>query len=203
MLIQTTWDAWTAIFAGFWSILDVFFNTITNIFANIFDAVPSTALPFLIGLFCYALIDFLAFLVFMQGGGFKGALMRALMVVTSILTILFALWRLGIIEDLEFEFTVGTVSEVFVSIVYITFGIILAYTIYSDKGQMIRTCLQVLLWGLLLLVTFVTAPVFEGFMPDFDTVTQIMVCAIIFGIPKILNSYDQQRNEAENDERKA
>jgi hypothetical protein len=197
---DSTLDVWLSVWWWFWNILNIVFTGITNFFINIFGAIPETAIPFLIALFCYALLDFLSFLASQQEEGIKRAAMKTTLGVTSVITVLFAIWRLGIINRLDMTFSIETASEIFASVMYITFAIVIAYSFMNEQGSKVKSALYVLLWVIFLSITFVVAPVFDGFDLSFDTLTQVISVAFLCGMPKVLNQYGKERKSEEENE---
>jgi len=155
-----------------------------------------------IALACYALIDFIKFIANLQESSMKQLIMRVVSFVTAIIVFLFAVWRLGLIELLDGAITFHAVSEIAISLIYIGFAFAIAYAFMASNGGTLRTALQGLLWGLLFLTSFVLAPVFDGFIPTFDTVSQVLVCVLIFGSPKLLSQYKKERKVDDKDGKK-
>ena len=202
MLIQTTWDAWRSLGWQLWGVLDVTFSGISSMFESVFSAIPKSAMAFVIALACYALIDFIKFIANLQESSMKQLIMRVVSFVTAIIVFLFAVWRLGLIELLDGAITFHAVSEIAISLIYIGFAFAIAYAFMASNGGTLRTALQGLLWGLLFLTSFVLAPVFDGFIPTFDTVSQVLVCVLIFGSPKLLSQYKKERKVDDKDGKK-
>ena len=64
------------IFHALWAILDVIFMFIDKCFRSIFNAIPSPAIPFLIGIFCFSCLAIFIIIIDQQDEGVSRAVLK-------------------------------------------------------------------------------------------------------------------------------
>jgi len=180
-------DGFLAVFIAFWSFLDAIFSFIDESFTMIFNGMPLEAIPFVIGIFCYSIIAIMVVLITAEEKGNRKVLMKIFYYALTITTILFTIWRFGIISMIEPQLTPATAIEFFINVAYVIFALILVVA-FLRKITWLKKAIIVLLWSLLLLITFVIAPGFTDFQLSDNTLIQVLLIAAIFVVP---NGYHQ------------
>lgn len=183
------------IFMFFWTFLDLIFIFIDNMFRSIFNAIPGTAMPFLIGIFCYSISATFMILIDKQDEGSKRVLLKAFYRIFLILVTLFVVWRFGIVMMIEEKLTIETLSEFFINLVYISFAMVL-FVIFYRKIIWIKKILLILMWSIFLLLTFVICPALgESELSD-TTLYQVLLISVLFIIP---NSFVQYKKASKKE----
>lgn len=183
--------AW-AIFIIFWSFLDAIFNYIEQVFIAVFTAIPLTAIPFLIGIFCYSIVAFFQVLIERQEAGNEKLATKIVYKIYVIMMILFTIWRFEIVAMLENRISIETLSEFFVNVVYIFFGIALIWS-FRRKVPWLKKAILVLLWSCFLILTWVICPALQESVISENTLYQTIVICAIFVVPNSIYEYQQQK----------
>ncbi len=186
-------------FLAFWSVLDAMFSFINNCFELVFNAIPGSAISFLIGIFCYSIAALLSISINHYNIGYKYILLRIFNSVFLIILILFSIWRFGLVSMLEDEFTVYTFTEFLINAFYVLFGVVLFVAFYK-RIPWLRKALLIFLWGMLLLLTFIICPILEGFVLSDSTLVQILIIAAIFAVPNLSLLYQEKKMKGESEE---
>ena len=139
-LFYTIWN-------GLVSVLGAFFSFIDDLFRAMFNSIPDNAITFLIGILCYAVLEFFVFFINREDSGNRKLALKLFKGIVAIFTILFSLWRFGIITQIESGITFQTLSDFIVNMVYILFAIILVIAFFK-KITWLKKALIVMLWFL-------------------------------------------------------
>lgn len=180
------------IFLAFWSILDVIFSFIDESFTLVFNALPSDAIPYVIGIFVYSVIAIMVVIITAQDKGNKKLALKLFYYCLVLISILYTIWRFGIISMIEPEITASTVSEFVVNIIYVVFAMLLVVS-FLRKITWLKKAIIFLLWFLLLLITFVLAPAFSEFQLSDSTLIQVLLLAAIFIVPSGYHKIQQAK----------
>lgn len=187
------------VFMFIWSVLDAMFTFIENSFRDIFNAIPVPAIPFLIGIFSYAIVAFLLISINHMKSGKKVLILKIFHKIFLVFVILFSIWRIGIISMLDNEISVQTFSEFFINLIYIMFAIVLFLSFYRQVPW-IGKALLILVWSLFLLLTFVICPATSDFQLSDNTLIQVLLVATLFVVPNSILAYQKSKQGGGNDE---
>lgn len=180
------------IFLVIWSIFDVIFGFVERAFIAVFNAIPYSAMPFLIGIACYSMCAIFVLIIEKQGPGKKVLYYKIFYKGFIVIMILFSIWRLGFITQLASEVNFATVSQFILNIIYIIFAAILLITFYR-KIPWLKKALVIILWVVLLLLTFIICPATgESELTD-STLIQILLIATLFVVPHGLLRYNKYK----------
>lgn len=183
-------------FLVIWYIFDVIFGFIERAFMAVFNAIPNTAMPFLIGIACYSICAIFILIIEKQPPGKKLIYYKIFYKVFVVIMILFSIWRLGFITQLASEVSFITVSQFVINIVYIIFAAILLITFYR-KIPWLKKAIVIILWTMLLIITFIVSPATgESELSD-STLIQILLIATLFVVPHGLLQYNKLKGGAE------
>lgn len=181
-----------AIFLGIWYVLDVIFGFIDRGFRAVFNAIPDSAIPFLIGIACYSICAIFILIIERQEPGRKLLYYKVFYKAFIVIMVLFSIWRLGFITQLASEVSFVTVSQFVINIVYIIFAAVLLVTFYR-KIPWLKKAIIIILWTMLLLLTFIVSPATgESELSD-STLYQILLIATLFIVPHGLIQYNKMK----------
>jgi hypothetical protein len=91
--VNTTFDIWWMIFMAIWNVLDFLYSYITYMATAMFDHIPPSAIPFMIGLFCYSFLDFLVFTINRQDESVKRTFLKIFYSLYIVFMVCFTVWR--------------------------------------------------------------------------------------------------------------
>ncbi len=182
------WDLFMAI----WAVLNLLFRFIDDSFANIFNAIPQTAIPFVVGIFCYSIVAIFLILLEKLEGSERLAI-NIFYKVFLIVIILFTIWRFGFIALLDDRVNADTLSQFFINMIYIMFAFVLFISFYRSVPWL-KKAIIVLLWSCLTLLTFLICPLVGESETTTNTILQFLVIMFVFVIPHSVY-YKVQSNE--------
>lgn len=182
------------VFMLFWSILDAMFSFVDDSFRKIFNAIPGAAIPFLIAIFCYSIVAILVYIINRQKSDNRRLGLKALYWIFVAFVLLFAIWRFGVVMMLEDKLTYETLSEFFVNVVYVLFGMCLVIMFYRNVPWL-KKAILLLIWSLFLLLTFVICPALEESELTDSTVYQVFLITFLFVVPNGLNQFKKAKEE--------
>lgn len=196
------------IFLAIWTVLDMLFTFIDNVFASLFDGIPTEAIPFLIAIFCYSVLSFVEFFLKITVGHTRRILLRIFYITFLIIVVLITLWRFGFIILLDYageKLSPTSITVFVVNMVYIIFAIVLFITFYK-KVPWLKVAIVIIMWVLFLLITFIIVPAQQWSYTD-DSITftslssntlfQVLFMGSIFVIPRGLNRFKDAKNEVQ------
>jgi len=184
-------------FYAFWSVLDIIFSYIDQQFRNVFSSIPSDAIQFLIGIYCYILLTVIGIFVQREEDEKVEIILTAIYGFFTIITIAFTVWRIGIINSLR-GLNFNTITQFLINLVYVGFFIVLIYAFYQ-KVPWLKKALLILLWILFALTTWVLAPALTDFELSWATTTQFFTTMALFGIFESL--YELKYKKEEDDDK--
>lgn len=180
------------VFLVIWSIFDVIFGFIDRAFKAVFNAIPYSAMPFLIGIAMYSICAMFVLVIEKQESGKKILYYKVFYKVFIVIMLLFSIWRLGFITQLASEINFATISQFIINIIYIIFAAVLLVTFYR-KIPWLKKALVIILWTLLLLLTFIICPATgESELTD-STLIQILLIATLFVVPHGILQYNKMK----------
>jgi len=182
------------IFMGIWAVLDVLFGYIDFIFRSIFDDIPNSAIAFLIGIISYSVLELLVYIINKQEAGNRKMFLKFFRVLIIILTLLFTIWRFGIISQISPMFTYWSITEFVVNMIYILFALILVIA-FLRKITWLKKAIILLLWILFTITTFITSTIFEGFVLTNATLIQYLLVGVLFIVPYSITTYKKGQKE--------
>ena len=191
----TIFDALWSIFMGLWFILDLFFTWIDEQFRLVFNAIPYTAIAFLIGIFCYSIVAFFYWAIDKAGNTRKRLYLKIFYAIYSIIMVLFSIWRLGFMAMIDNKINVVTIGEFLFNLVYIIFGVILIVS-FLKKIDWLKKAIIGFLWAMLSLFTWVIGPIIGEITLSQETLQQFLILAIIFLIPNFMYEYRKQKRKS-------
>lgn len=192
-IFRVLWD----IFLVVWVYLDEMFTWIDAQFKLVFDAIPETAIPFLIGICCYSVCAFMHWGHEKLGKTRKALILKSFYVAYFILMILFTFWRLGLISKIDDEVTAYTLGEFLFNLAYIIFFMILIIS-FMKKIDWLQKAIISFLWACFTLFTFVIGPLIGEITLSFDTLTQFLIVGVIFVIPNGMYRYRKSRTSGDS-----
>lgn len=199
MLIEKTiegFGVWIDLFLLIWAGLDAIFSWIDLQFKNIFSGIPGSAIPFVMGICLISVIEFWVFFTNRTDTGRKRVMMKILYVFMSILLILVTIWRLGIVAIVDANEDIGvTITEFIIFLAYFVFIVALIYSYYKQNKQKIRKGILLICWVLFLLITYILAPIFEGFVLSDSTLAQTIYTVFLFVTPHALTKYQEYKKK--------
>lgn len=178
-----------------WYVFDVIFGFIERGFRAVFNAIPNSAMAFLIGIACYSICAIFVVIIERQEPGRKMLYYKIFYKGFIVIMILFSIWRLGFITQLASEVSFSTVSQFIINIFYIIFGAILLITFYR-KIPWLKKALIIILWTMLLLITFIIAPATGESQLSDSTLYQILLIMTLFVVPNGIIQYNKFRGDA-------
>ncbi|MGV9141350.1 MAG: hypothetical protein ACOC1X_00265 [Promethearchaeota archaeon] len=187
------------IFMNIWNVLDKVFSYVDQLFRWLFPAIPDAAITFLIGIFCYSLAAIIEVIIGLQPEDKQSLGLRAFYSFFCVILFMFSLWRFGIITQLDNSITAFTITEFIIGVAYVVFGVILFVAFYRQIPWL-RSGMVLLLWVLLIVLTFVICPITTEFEPTSDTLTQVLIAAVVF-IPPYSISYVQSHQREQEEAR--
>ena len=186
------------VFMIIWSVLDAMFSFIESAFRDIFNAIPSEAIPFLIAIFSYSIVAVLIISINRMETGNQVIFLKIFHKIFLIFVILFSIWRIGIIAMISNEISIQTFSQFFINLIYILFGIIL-FVVFYRKVPWVKKAILILVWGIFLLLTFVIAPATSDFVLSDNTLIQVLLVATLFVVPNSILAYQKSRRGEDNE----
>lgn len=180
------------VFMFIWSILDAIFSFIESSFIDIFNGIPSEAIPFLIGIFAYSIVAVFDIYINHMETGNKLLILKIFHRIFLVFVILFSVWRIGIIAMIGNGISIQTFSQFFINLMYILFGIILFIAFYK-KIPWVKKALLILIWSMFLLLTFVICPATSEFTLSDSTLIQVLLTATIFVVPNSILVYQKAK----------
>jgi len=191
----TVFQVFWSIFITIWAGLDIMFIWFDAQFRLVFNAIPYTAISFLIGICCYAFLAFMMWAIDRVGQSRKRVFLKGFYLLYSILMIMFTIWRLGFIAMIDKELTVFTLGEFFFNLAYILFGLVLIIA-FMKKIPWLKKALVAFLWIMFSLFTWVIGPLVGEIVLSSDTLTQFLLVGVIFGIPGIMYEYRRTKKKS-------
>jgi len=183
-------------FMAIWSVLDAMFSFIDNGFRSIFSAIPASAIPFLIAIFCYSVVAIFALIIKRTDVGNKRMALRAFYYIFLVFVFLFALWRLGIVIMIEDKMTIDTISEFFINLIYVLFAMVL-FIVFYRKIPWLKKALLIVIWSLFLLLTFIICPMIGESQLTESTLYQVLTISFIFVVPNGILQYQKAKQSEE------
>lgn len=175
-------DPVMTVFLAIWHVFDIIFGFIERGFRAVFNAIPNSAIPFLIAIACYSICAIFVVIIDRQEPGRRMLYYKIFYKCFIGIMLLFSIWRFGIITQLVSEVNFNTISQFLINIIYIIFGGILLITFYR-KVPWLKKAIIIILWTMLLLLTFIICPATgESELSD-STLYQVLLIATLFIVP--------------------
>lgn len=188
-------DPIITVFLAIWSVFNALFTFIENVFIALFNAIPYSAMPFLIGIACYSICVIIVLSIERQEPGKKVILYKFFYKIFIVFMVLFSIWRLGFITQLANEISFATVAQFLINIVYIIFAAVLLVSFYR-KIPWLKRAIIAILWILFLVLTFIVCPLTgESELTD-STLIQVLLIAALFVVPHGLSKYNKIKEGA-------
>jgi hypothetical protein len=188
------------LFEEFWSYLDQIFTYIDNQFKSWFHIIPDSAIPYLIGIFIYSFLAYMEIFINMQKENNREGMhifMNFYHAFLVLFGLLFSIWRMGIINQINPDLSsFNSLTDWVVNVVYIFFALILIVS-FLKKISWLKNGLLIMLWGLFIGITFVVAPILEGFKPNNDTLMMVFWLAGLFLAPNVVVAVQNRREARE------
>ena len=178
------------IFAFIWGILDAMFRFVENGFSAMFPYLPPSSMPFVIAIFCYSVLAGLVWAINQTDKSVKRVGLKIVYYTFTVLIILMFIWRMGLIAMIPSGDIVSNVSEFFITLFYVVFGIFLVYS-FLKKVTWLKRGILIFTWTVFLFDVFLIAPAFGEMALNENTITSVLILSIIFAIPNGLNRWQK------------
>ena len=180
-----------------WGILNSFFVFIEDGFRAMFPYLPPSSIPFTVAIFCYSVLAFLIWCINLADTSVKQIGFKIIYYSFSVMVIMMFLWKIGLITLIPSSDVVSNVSELFITLFYVGFGILLIYSFLKNISWL-KHGILIFTWGIFLLDVFVIAPIFGETPLNEHTIVSVLVLVIIFVVPNGLNVWSlRNKNGAE------
>jgi hypothetical protein len=108
--------------------------------------------------------------------------------------ICFTLWKLGVVSvAAQTKSNFETYTELVIFAVYFIFIAAVGYSFYKQEAKKVRRGILLILWALFTSITFLFAPIFEGFILTQFTLQQFLIVVVIGVIPAGLVQYQNSK----------
>ena len=190
-------EFWLEMFILITTPIALFFEFITMQITSIFNAIPTACVDFIIAILTYGTLAFLLYFKKKSKDSWK-IIFSIIYYLVLVVTILYVIWKTRLVSLLDEE-TIGydNIAVFFINLMYVLLAIGIMIVFYrsenkreemgeSNRIQVLKTVIKIFIWAMFLLITFIIAPIFDGFLLTMDTFVQTGILFVYFSAPMAL-----------------